>query len=222
MNDLGPNAADTSPGSKPQGLAKMTVLRSWIWPLAPVVLLPVAAFLPQPGPLQPRVGAANLVREADLITPTNGGYRIVEFAGGEWRKFNPVYAVSIQEQQHQEVYRSPGWGLRYGVPLGFFHRKANWSYQLTAHRFGNWKSEADGPFSLADSEIPKLRPLVVQELDHRQAGRGQLLSHLLHDGEAAPDTLLCWQNVVVLFAWLSLPLGLIGLLARLMVSGSPP
>ena len=104
---------------------------------------------------------------------------------------------------------------QHGVSLGFFHRSAIWKYQLAILRFDDSKGDANGPMVLSDKEIAEVRPMLVAELNRRAAGRGDLLNKILDSGEETSDSMVCWQNVIVLLAWLSLAMALFALIARL-------
>lgn len=150
---------------------------------------------------------AKIFHPITLVTPAGGSYRFL--ALDEAKKFTPVYAVTWMTTANQTVTRTFGGGAG-GVSLGFFHRQARWSYQLTATRFGDWKSAADGPVELAPAEKVKLRPLVVSELNRRELRRGARLEQLI--GQPVEiDSVVCWQNGVVLLAWLALALAGIAL-----------
>jgi hypothetical protein len=182
-------------------------LRSWFWPVAALLLVPAAIFVPRPADLKEPAGAMEILRPMTLITPEGGSYRFVAFE--EWQKFNPVYAVTLMKSANQSTTRTLGWDSQQGASFGFFRRSANWTYQLTATRF-DWKSAADGPVEIAPAERAKLRPLVVAELNRREIGRGARLEQMLDHG-AQIESAVCWQNLVVLLAWLSLPLGALAL-----------
>jgi hypothetical protein len=103
----------------------------------------------------------------------------------------------------------------HGVSLGFFHRSATWKYQLAILRFDKSQGEADGPMVLSDKETAEVRPMLVAELNRRAAGRGDLLNKILDSGEESSDSVFCWQNIIVLLAWLSLAMAMFALVARL-------
>jgi predicted Ser/Thr protein kinase len=186
-------------------------LRSWTWPLAVLVLVPTAIFVPRPADMKEPQQAMDVFKPTTLITPEGGSYRFIALE--EWQKFKPVYAVTLMTGANQNITRTLGWDAKNGASLGFFQRKANWSYQLTATRF-DWKSVADGPAEIAPEERAKLRPLVVSELNRREIGRGARLEQFLDHGQQA-DSVVCWQNLVVLLAWLSLPLAVLTLIWKL-------
>ncbi len=172
-------------------------LRSWMWPLAALVLVPVATRIPRPADLSVPA-MSELFTPMVLVTPEGGSYRFVAFDG--WEKFKPVYSVSWGVTSAQEVTRT-GRELPLGANLGFFHRSATWRYSLFESRF-DWKSPADGVLDIAPGEIAKLRPLVVEELNKRAFGRGRALEDFLDNGRHE-ETSVCWQNCIVALAWLS-------------------
>ncbi len=181
-------------------------LRSWTWPVAALLLVPAAIYVPRPGDLPTPKDAAEIFHPITLITPEGESYRFLAFE--EWHKFKPVYAVNWMVEARQEVTRTFGWDSQQGASLGFFRRGAFWKYQLTGTRFGNWKGPEDGPLEIAPAERTKLRPLVVAELNRRAFGRGRLLEDILDNGRHEESS-VCWQNLVVLLALLSLPLAVI-------------
>ena len=184
--------------------------RSWAWPLAALLLVPAANHVPRPGDLPMPRDAAEIFQPITLITPEGDSFRFIAFE--EWHKFKPVYAVTMTTMARQEVTLTPGWDAG-KVIAGFFHRSARWSYELTGTRF-EWKGSDDGPIELAPGERKKLRPLVVAELNRRAFGRGRLLEDMLDNGRRE-ESFVCWQNLVTLLAWLSLPLAAVALLLRL-------
>jgi hypothetical protein len=126
-----------------------------------------------------------------------------------------VMQYQVVAKGTQEVQNSADDGSEHGIDFGFFHRSATWKYQLALLRFDNHEGDADGPLALPDNEIAKVRPMIVTELNRCATGRGDLLTKLLDSGEQASDSVICWQNAIVLLAWLSLPMAVISLVARL-------
>jgi predicted Ser/Thr protein kinase len=188
-------------------------LRSWTWPLAALVLVPAAIYVPRPGDLPEPKTAVEVFQPMLLLTPDRGSYRFVGYLDDEWKKFTPVYAVSRMVNARQEVTRTFGWDAQRGAIPGFFQRAGSWRYQLIAPRF-DWKTGDPGPREIPPAEVQKLRPMIVAELDRIQSGQGRLLDKVLDYGEDVSTT-VCWQNAVVLLAWLSLPLAALALLLRL-------
>ncbi|GDY19193.1 hypothetical protein LBMAG56_05380 [Verrucomicrobiota bacterium] len=190
--------------------------RSWFWSLAALVLVPAAIYVPRPGDLPEPKAAVEIFQPMLLLTPEGGSHRFVGYLDGEWKKFKPVYAVTRMVTTRQEVTRTFGRGSQRGVSFGFFQRAGSWCYQLVTHRL-DWKAGDPGPMEIPPAEVQKLRPMIVAELDRIQPGQGRALNRLLDDG-AKTTTTVCWQNGVVLLAWLSLPLAAVALLLRVLAA----
>ena len=175
-----------------------------------LLLIPAAIFVPHPGDLSEPKDAAEILQPKMLVTPEGGSYR---FVGREdYQNFKPVYAVLFAKTVTQNITRKIGWEAS-GVSLGFFHRNANWKYQLAPPRFD--QVSADGQTWMENSEIEKLLPLVVAELNKRESGRGARLEQMLTSGVRA-ESVICWQNLIVLAAWMSGVLVLLSLARRLL------
>jgi len=193
----------------------------WLWPLASALLIVWAVYVPHPGELAEPKDAANIFRYTIYFTPEGGWYRAVDLA--DVGKFKNVYGVNLLSEIHQSVTRTFGWPPQNGTSLGFFHRSASWKYQLSPNRMGT----GDAPAFLPPEEREKLRPWVEQQLQREHLERVQnardkldpsldenratLFVDLLNNGRRV-ETFACWQNLVVLLAWLSLPFAAIAVL----------
>ena len=187
-----------SPEAPPPG--RLLGLRIRAWLLIAVSFALAAVFVPGPGDLPAPKDAADIFQPVLLVTPTNGSYHVVSLQ--EARKHSPVFALTTVVLSDQKLTRGLGTDRRRGASFGFFHRSATWTYRLGASRFGDWKGLADGPMEIDPNEVAKLRPLVVEELNQRGLGRGGLLVDVLDNGRHA-ETVVCWQNAVVLAAWIA-------------------
>ena len=186
----------------------------WLWPLASALLIAAAIFVPRPGALSEPVEAVKVFNpDLVILAPEGGSYRFFSLKDPAWPKLGLVYSVSRMITDNQQVTRTLGWGANGGASLGFFHRSATWRYQLKAMQFGKNQDNAR-PFMIPDDEMVKLRPLIVAEMERREAGRGTFLNKLLTEGVEA-TSYVCWQNLIVLLAWFSLPLAVLALLAAI-------
>ncbi len=194
----------------PSSSCRQTV---WRWLFITVLLGTCAVYAPPPSGLPEPPQAAALFHQPVLLTPDGGSYRFIEF--GKHTTIVPLYAVSRMVTAHQSVTRTLGWNAG-DVSLGFFHQHADWQFALSTNRFDSqWKSTADGAVSLSDTEVEKLRPLIIAELNRREESRGERLQRLLEHGLRA-ESVVCWQNAVVLLAWLALAMTLLALAHRVL------
>jgi hypothetical protein len=220
-------AGDAKPGEEkttdePRRIKRRFLgLPFWLWPLASALLIVWAVCVPHPGELAQPKDAANIFRYPIYFTPEGDSYRAVDLA--DIAKFKPVYGVALLSEIHQAVTRTFGWPPQNGTSLGFFHRSASWKYQLSPNRMG----AGDAPAFLPPEEREKLRPWVEQQLQREHLERMQkskdmldpsldenratLFLDLLNNGRRV-ESFVCWQNLVVLLAWLSLPLAAIAVL----------
>jgi len=188
--------------------------RFWLWPLAALLLTVAAIFLPRPGDLSEPGESAQILEPRMYFLPEGGTYRFITW--DQTPKFKSVYRVMTATIANQMVTRNIGWD-KDGLSFGFFHRKGNWrpvlSPQPMSEDAGKIEpSLVNGVMTwMEQSEIDKVLPLVVAELDKREAGRGARFQEMLRDGVVA-GSFICWQNLVVLLAWLSLPLAVLALI----------
>ncbi len=207
-------------------------LRSWTWPLAALLLVPAAIYIPHPGKLPEPKEVQEVFRPAVLLAPEGDSYQSYSFDEPDWTKLNSVvYIINRRIFDTQQVTRSLGWDPKDGMSLGFFHRSATWKYELTALQFGNKRDESK-PVWLPDEEVAKLREKITLEMNlhdirvsHDPARKSQMKEDemyqranrfvdILNNGRHA-ESVVCWQNAVVLLAWLSLPLGVLTLIWKL-------
>jgi hypothetical protein len=183
----------------------------WPWLLLTLLLGALAIYAPPPKELPEPPQVAELFHQPVLVADDGSSYRFIEF--GKHTSIVPLYAVSRMVTAQQSVARTLGWNAG-GVSLGFYHRNAAWRFGLSTNRFDSqWKSSADGAASLPEEEIAKLRPLIIVELNQRGESRGERLQQLLEHGLSA-ESVLCWQNAVVLLAWLALAMSLMTLMGK--------
>jgi hypothetical protein len=206
-------------------------LRSWTWPLAALVLVPAAIYVPRPGDLPEPAEVEKIFHDMILAAPEGGSYRFYSFFDPEWKKARPVYDINRATTTNQQVTRTLGWDAKDGASLGFFHRSATWKYKLSAMQFGD-NRDTSKPLFFSDEELAKLRPHLLHELDMRdiaplndpsvqkkpdlldRVSRSAVLEDILDHGREV-STVVCWQNGVVLLAWLSLPLAVLTLIWKL-------
>ncbi len=188
---------------------KFLGLPALAWPLVSAGLAVAMIVLPPPGPPPAPAPVAEMFREPLLVTPSGDGYRVVPY--GPHRDAGTVWAINLQTTTRSTVTRD----FSLGVPPnpGLFHRSARWEFELTAVRFDDAARDAPGSHWMPAGEAAALRPLVVAELDRRSGGLwGKQLGDLLDRG-AERRSWVCWQNVVILLAWLSLPLATAAIVA---------
>ncbi len=178
-----------------------------------LVLETFAVYVPVPQELPEPPQVAEIFNPLVLVTPEGDSYRFIEF--GQHTGITPLYAVTRMVTANQSVTRALGWSAD-GLSLGFFRQQAAWRYTLTAHRFdAQWKSAADGDVMLPPAEIDKLTPLVIAELNQRAESKGERLKQLLAHGLTV-ESVLCWQNALVLLAWLALVVTFLTLIGKAM------
>ena len=73
----------------------MAFLRSWVWLVSALVLVPLAIFVPAPGDLPEPRASKHFFDDPVLVFPEHGSYRFFSFSDGEWKKFKPVYAATF-------------------------------------------------------------------------------------------------------------------------------
>ncbi|MEQ1839092.1 MAG: tetratricopeptide repeat protein [Verrucomicrobiales bacterium] len=182
---------------KKQRPMKFLGLRIGAWVLLAIPSALAAVFVSAPGDLPVPKDTANIF-DPMLVTTINEAYRIV--SKQEAQKLSSVFALTTVILSDQKVTREFGTNWQRGACLGFYHRSATWKYSLTATHFGDWKGPANAPLEIDHKEIAKILPIVVEELNRHGFGRGNLLKDVLDNGRHV-DTVVCWQNVVVLLAW---------------------
>ena len=191
----------------------------WACPIATLLLIPAAIYVPPPGGLSEPRDAREIFLPNDHITPEGALYRFISF--DESNQVHPNYVLSMGNWTTQNGTRTFGWDAN-GFHFGFHDRSAHWKYRLSPQRMdrtyaasGSGSASGSGTAGedmwMSAAEIEKLRPLLVAELNRREAGRGARLELMLGDGLHA-ESLICWQNLVVLLAWLSLPFAFVALL----------
>ena len=211
-NESKSTANEIKPGAKNivrKSVCRFLGLPTSLWPVIAALLVVAAIFVPRPADLKEPKDVQEIFQPMILVTPERDSYRFVGYLNGEWKMFKPVYVVNRMSTARQEGTRTFGWDAKNGASLGFFHQSANWRYQIRAMHI-DWKSAADGPLELGPAELTKLTPLVFSELEKLAPGRGERLVDLLQHGREA-ETVASWQNLVVLLAWLTLPLAVIAL-----------
>jgi hypothetical protein len=139
-----------------------------------------------------------------LLAPQGDSYGVVTFE--KFRDFNQVYAVGLVTTETTTVTRQIGINPAH---LGFFQVTTRRTYQLAASRFDT--NRPSGNPWLSESEVAKMKPLVVAELNRRSANHllGQRLSEVLQSGVDSECPRLCLQSVIVLAAWCAVALTLL-------------
>jgi hypothetical protein len=182
--------------------------------LATLLLTVAAIFVPRPGELSEPVESAQILEPEMFFTREGGTYRFITW--DQTPKFTSVYKVMKATIVNQSTTRKIGWDNE-GLSLGFFHQKGSWMPRLEPQPIGedagNTASRSvNGVITwMEQSEIDTVLPLVVRELDKREARRGARFQEMLRDG-VVMDSIICWQNGVVLVAWLSLPLAVLAMI----------
>jgi hypothetical protein len=180
-----------------------------MWFLFPLLLVMFAYFLGTPGPLPEPKDREDLFSPVLVVARKGDSFRFVPWDDPQGA--SPLWAVNCTTFSHNET----TWRLGVGgqTEFGFWKRSGKWKYALSATRFGkHWKP--GDPVLLPAEDVERLRPLVIEELNGRSPNehRGDRLAELLNHG-IERTSFVCIQNAVILLAWLSLPLALLGLLA---------
>ncbi len=184
-------------------------LPAWLWVVLPIPLLALGNMLSSfwlPSKLAEPPPRAEVFREPVLVARDGASFRFVPF--GQHKEVKPLWAVNVIVQDMGTV----RWESHFFVP-GLFLKESRWTYELTSHRFDDdWKGDKENPFMLPAEEVRQLRPLVINELNQRQpsAKLGDRLEGMLTTG-LEERSYLCPQNAVVVLAWLSLPMAVVGL-----------
>jgi hypothetical protein len=190
-------------------LRRFLLLPACTWLLFPPLLVLVGYLLGRPGDLPEPKDRDELFRPTVVVAREGDSFRFV--AWDDPQVISPLWAVNCTITSHHETTWSLGVGDQAG--FGFWKRSGKWRYALSANRFDkNWKSAEPG--LLPAEDVVRLRPLVIEELNRRFPNelRGDRLAQLLDYG-IERTSFVCGQNAVILLAWLSLPIAVLGFVA---------
>jgi hypothetical protein len=176
---------------------------AWTWLLLPLILLAVIKVIGPPGPLPEPSDINAMFRDGLLFTRAGDSFRFVPF--GQHKLAKPLWSVDPGIATQSTI----SWGLGQdadGIHFGFYKRTTQWRWSLNTHRFDEESSEkSHEETSLNDTEMLKLRPVLMAELNNRSGGKhwGDVFDKVLHEGRQT-SSYLCLQNALILLAWLSL------------------
>ena len=201
---------------------RFRMIPAWAWPLATATLFAVAVSLPPPDPPYVPDHAYALFRDPLLVAREGEGYRVVLWQGAEGAEgHGPVWSINLQTARRSTSDRIFAFGLDSGP--GLFRLREHRAYQLTALRQDK-ASRLDPPGTcwMSPAEAAALRPLAVAELNLRSGGErvGAKLGGLLDRGEHR-ESWICYQNGIVVLAWLSFAATLLALASMFIPPRSP-
>jgi hypothetical protein len=175
---------------------------AWAWVVLPLILLVVIKIIGPPGPLPEPSDMSLIIREGLLFTRTGDSFGFVPW--GQHELVKPLWAVSMGFTTRSAI----EWGLgkdASGFHLGLYKRTGQWRWSLDALRFDEeGRRKSPGEPSLSQSELQKLLPLLVAELNRRSGEKhwGDVFAKALGEGRET-SSYACIQNVLILSAWLS-------------------
>jgi hypothetical protein len=188
---------------------RFLLLPAWTWFWFPPLLVLFAYLLGRPGDLPEPKDRDELFRPPVIVAREGDSFRFLPWDDpqGIW----PLWAVNCTITSINETTWSLGVSIQ--ADFGFWKRSGKWRYALSANRFDkNWKSGE--PVLLPIEDVVRLRPLVIEDLNRRSPNerRGDRLAELLDHG-LERTSFVCAQNALLLLAWLSLPVALLGFVA---------
>jgi len=148
-----------------------------------------------------------MFRDGILFTRTADSFRFVPF--GQRELVKPFWWVELMTTTRTTT----DWGLgkdAAGFHLGFYQRTGHWQWSVDTRLFVvAGKTESATETSLSQSELQRLMPVLIAELNHRSGEKhwGDVLNKALHEGRET-SSYVCLQNVLILSAWLSLVVAL--------------
>jgi hypothetical protein len=195
-------------------------LPAWLWVLLPVPLLALGYLLPKVWPptdiAEPPL-RAEVFREPILVAREGDSFRFVPY--GEHMGVSPLWEINVVRRSSESLH----WTRRYYIP-GLFRMEGRWTYGMAAYRFdGDRKGDAENPVTLPEDQARQLSPLVVAELNrrHPSARLGGRLEAILTDGVEATSYAYP-QNALILLAWFSIPMAVVGLCLMFFRPGMTP
>lgn len=186
---------------------------AWLWLLPPLCLILLVRSMGPPTHVPEPPRGPELFREPLLFTEDGDSYRFVNLADS--KGISPLWALTHTTTAQTHISRSVGFSPateNHPNPhfdLGFYQLSGRWTYSLSAQRFGETHPADKNGWFLPETELEKVRPLAVAELNRRYPNerRGDELERLLTQG-AAWNGWLCKENIVILLMGLSVPLSL--------------
>jgi hypothetical protein len=172
-----------------------------------------AIYVPAPGPLGEPPLRSRLFGEAPMMVLSGGAETLLPFAKAD--RSSPTYAFSCMIAARTSTHR----GITYGAAqspdstFGFFRREGAWTYQLVANRLDRLPESTEAPRFATKDMCARWRPLLVAYLNANSTGHdGDALEQMLNQPSKSASR-VCWQNAIVLGAWIAAPTALVMLLA---------